>query len=277
MKPPKWTEAEDAIIREHYPLRGARVVASMLLERQVQGVKSRASMLGVKKIPARDMLNKPCSKCQQVKQSDQFAVSIRWGKSYPSSHCRACEAAYMRGRPAEVKKAIEQRSRDKNRDKLKKSRPRKRTAEQLERIRISSSQRYYTKREEILAKQRQERKDNPEAFRTKRREAYRRDRSSSVNADHKRKARLRGSDATMTRAQWKAVLAWFENTCAYCQLWFERLTQDHVIPISRGGAHAVANIVPACRSCNARKYARTPEQAGMPIHWPAKPLVLETV
>ena len=253
------------------------MVASMLLGRGVQGVKSRASTLGIKKVPARDRSHKPCSKCQQIKKIYEFSVSIRWGKSYPSSHCRACEAAYTRGRPIEAKRAIEQRSREKNRDKPRQSRPRKRTAEQLERIRISSSQRYYRKREEILAKQRQDRKDNPEQFRSKRREAYRRDRTSSVNAEHKRKARLRGNDATMTRAQWKSVLAWFENKCAYCQLWFERLTQDHVIPISRGGAHAVDNIVPACRTCNARKYARTPEQAGMPIHWPAKPLVLETV
>lgn len=32
---------------------------------------------------------------------------------------------------------------------------------------------------------------------------------------------------------------------------------DHVVPVSRGGWHAIGNILPACRSCNAKKQRRT--------------------
>lgn len=34
-------------------------------------------------------------------------------------------------------------------------------------------------------------------------------------------------------------------------------TIDHLTPVSRGGADEVSNLVPSCRTCNARKGART--------------------
>lgn len=43
------------------------------------------------------------------------------------------------------------------------------------------------------------------------------------------------------------------------------MTRDHVIPRSRGGRDVWANVVSAHRSCNSRKGARTPEEAGMPL------------
>ncbi|AOW89097.1 hypothetical protein BC342_24130 [Streptomyces olivaceus] len=35
---------------------------------------------------------------------------------------------------------------------------------------------------------------------------------------------------------------------------------DHVVPLEQGGADDITNLVPACRSCNASKRDRTPEQ-----------------
>lgn len=55
--------------------------------------------------------------------------------------------------------------------------------------------------------------------------------------------------------------------CGYCGQRFHRneLTRDHVIPRSRGGSDNWSNVVTACRACNVRKAARTPEQAGLEL------------
>jgi 5-methylcytosine-specific restriction endonuclease McrA len=56
----------------------------------------------------------------------------------------------------------------------------------------------------------------------------------------------------LTAAQWTAlVAAW--GGCAYCGASGPGLQKDCLLPISRGGRYTVANVVPACRSCNASK------------------------
>lgn len=52
--------------------------------------------------------------------------------------------------------------------------------------------------------------------------------------------------------------------CAYCGA-KDPFTKDHVMPKSRGGSDDKSNLVWCCMSCNARKHARTPEEAGMEI------------
>ncbi len=44
-------------------------------------------------------------------------------------------------------------------------------------------------------------------------------------------------------------------TCAWCgcPLTLDTVTFDHLTPLSRSGRHAVWNLVPACRHCNAQK------------------------
>lgn len=46
--------------------------------------------------------------------------------------------------------------------------------------------------------------------------------------------------------------------CAYCDTPCE--SWDHVVPLSKGGANDMENIVPCCWPCNAEKRDRTPEQ-----------------
>lgn len=52
--------------------------------------------------------------------------------------------------------------------------------------------------------------------------------------------------------EWDRVLRRAAGRCNYCS---ERrpLTMDHVVPISRGGAHSIGNVVAACGSCNSSK------------------------
>lgn len=63
-------------------------------------------------------------------------------------------------------------------------------------------------------------------------------------------------DVSYTHDQWKQTCIFFEGKCAYCGRTMrsgERLTKDHLVPVSDGGATIQSNIVPACGSCNSSK------------------------
>lgn len=82
--------------------------------------------------------------------------------------------------------------------------------------------------------------------------------------------RARKHDAPIndfTQQQWKDMKAHYGHKCVYCGKKSQRLTQDHIIPLSKGGAHTMSNIVPACKSCNSKKHV------GPPII-PVQPLLL---
>lgn len=55
------------------------------------------------------------------------------------------------------------------------------------------------------------------------------------------------------------------HLCCYCgsQKRPELLTRDHIVPLSRGGGDHWKNVVTACKPCNQKKGAKTPERAGM--------------
>ena len=77
-------------------------------------------------------------------------------------------------------------------------------------------------------------------------------RSRSARYAARRKRRMAQVVHDLTDAQWAALLdAW--AGCAYCGSPATALQKDCVLPISRGGRYTLANVVPACRSCNASK------------------------
>ncbi len=55
--------------------------------------------------------------------------------------------------------------------------------------------------------------------------------------------------------------------CMYCGQSFRRnkLSRDHVMPLSQGGYDHWRNVVTACRSCNNKKAGKTPEAAKMQL------------
>lgn len=56
----------------------------------------------------------------------------------------------------------------------------------------------------------------------------------------------------LTDLQWAALVEGWGG-CAYCGVTGSPLQRDCILPISRGGRYTLANVVPACRSCNASK------------------------
>ena len=77
-----------------------------------------------------------------------------------------------------------------------------------------------------------------------------------------RRALQAGLSGTHTLEQWLARVDFYGWRCAYCStsLDFATLTQDHVIPVSRGGTNWASNLRPACKSCNSKKKNRSPKE-----------------
>ena len=76
----------------------------------------------------------------------------------------------------------------------------------------------------------------------------------------RRKAQMRNSTAhQLTGRQIRRRFAEFDHRCAYCGS-EGNMHIEHVNPISKGGIHALSNIVPACQSCNYRKHTSEVEQ-----------------
>lgn len=58
--------------------------------------------------------------------------------------------------------------------------------------------------------------------------------------------------STFTTEQWEDCKQYFNNECCYCGKTLP-LEQEHLIPVTKGGAYSLENIVCACKSCNTSK------------------------
>lgn len=75
------------------------------------------------------------------------------------------------------------------------------------------------------------------------------------------RARRRGAvgDGRVTAQEWEQIKEQHGNRCLCCGVSGEMvtLTQDHVVPLSKGGRHVAENIQPLCGPCNTRKFTKT--------------------
>lgn len=117
-------------------------------------------------------------------------------------------------------------------------------------------------REKLNAIQRERRKKNPEYQRLRHLAYIRKYPEKNRHNSLKYYNRKRGAEGSFTLSEWRALLARYDHKCAYCgkPITGRDATRDHKIPLSRGGAGDISNIVPACRSCNSAKHTRTHEE-----------------
>lgn len=66
-------------------------------------------------------------------------------------------------------------------------------------------------------------------------------------------ARKRQAAGSHTFEEWENLKIEFDHKCAFCRSQ-EKLTKDHIIPLSEGGTDYIDNIQPLCKSCNSKKW-----------------------
>ena len=66
----------------------------------------------------------------------------------------------------------------------------------------------------------------------------------------------------LTASERREIYDKCDNHCAYCgeYIKYEDMQVDHVMPLHKGGADSIDNMLPACRSCNHYKSTLTLEQ-----------------
>jgi 5-methylcytosine-specific restriction endonuclease McrA len=169
-----------------------------------------------------------CVKCLEIKPEDAFSRSAR-SPTGRKPTCRDCVAAAWRAN---------------------------RTPEQLERLRANGKRYYAENVEKVAAYQRAYREAYPEkAAERNRRWAQANPHRRSKAEQRRRALRIAATIVEPTAAALKAKWDYW-GRCWICG--GPPDTWDHVKPLAKGGSHCLANLRPACRSCNASKSSKWP-------------------
>ena len=106
---------------------------------------------------------------------------------------------------------------------------------------------YKDNKQKIINRVNRWKKDNPEKFNIQR-----------ITTEQRRRARKRKLENNFSKNDWEICKDYFRDNngvlrCAYCGKELKRATQEHFIPISKGGNYIKSNILPVCLSCNSSK------------------------
>jgi hypothetical protein len=201
------------------------------------------------------ILTKTCSNCgAELPATTQYFHNRKDSKDGLRGNCKRCQLAREKIYFLDNHKKIieQQRMRNKQVDSTKRSEYNKRYREKNPEKVKETNRKYKQNHKETIERYR---KKNYEKIKETMR-LYRKSHPEKCREIRQRKsARKRNLPANYTDKQWTSTVAYFSSKCAYCEK-EGSLTQDHFIPLSKGGEYTLNNIVPACLSCNSGKQAK---------------------
>lgn len=179
-----------------------------------------------------DTEEKYCSGCNNYKL---LALDFSGNKAQKDEHCNWCKVCDKSKRDLYNKT---------NRDRLRQWQLEYDTANAEKRSAAKSAY-YQANKGKVLARNKSWKKNNP--FQARRTTTVRRARKNEVERDR-----------SITAASWTALKVLYGNRCLNpeCIDPTAKLTMDHVIPISKGGADTIWNLQPLCQSCNSSKHTK---------------------
>ena len=119
--------------------------------------------------------------------------------------------------------------------------------------RSAAQESYKRDKSRMNAERSKRRRENLDRENAVRRAAYAGDPTRYLSDSARRRARKReNGDYLVTDRDYRRIL---NSPCAGCGS-TENIEVDHIVPIARGGRHAVGNLQALCRSCNASKGAK---------------------
>lgn len=199
---------------------------------------------------------KICTKCGQTKLVKEFYKHIRAKDDY-SSNCKDCQKIYNRSRKG---KAAQKRHRATEKRKeyhREHERIRRLNMSEIKKKRWAQYQKQYRENNRELSKEYQKQykktdcgKEANEKYRQSAKGKQQKKKSQAIRDTQKTQA-----GGTYTTAEWHNLCKFYDFHCLMCnhQFPFEKLTVDHIKPVSKGGTSFIFNVQPLCQSCNSRK------------------------
>lgn len=189
-------------------------------------------------------MKKRCTGCEKTKPIKQFHKH-RSSQDGHQHRCKVCRQTYSQSEKG--KKANEQYEQSENRKKNRKQYDQSEKRKQVQK-RYDQSQK--GRRKEKQYDQSEKGKQKDERFRKSDKGKQCTRRGNAIYRTRKTQA-----GGSYSPSQWHELCKFYDFRCLKCnkKLPFEKLTLDHVKPVSKGGSSDIWNTQPLCKSCNSKK------------------------
>ena len=207
------------------------------------------------------MKTKFCRKCGKFRHWSEFCKSFKALSGY-SSRCKYCAKDYANKNKEKIRESgLKYRKENKDELNLKK---RIYVKENREKVRDSDKKCYEKRRIKVLSRMRANYLENKIEIQRSRKLKYDTPEGKAlVIATACRRRRLKDAskqDELLIKEWLEKIYVKKTFTCYYCRKRHDikMIHIDHYNPLSKGGKHAIENLVTACASCNLSKSARDP-------------------